>query len=178
MIRFLDIIFSLTGLIFLSPVLFLIYFICLFDTGSPLFFQERVGINLKTFMLIKFRTMKLDTKSIATHLVDRSKITFTGNLLRFTKLDELPQLWNVLVGDMSIVGPRPCLKIQKKLIEERKKKKLFKFRPGITGTAQLNGFDMSNPVILAKIDFELMKNFSLSLYLLLILRTILKSITK
>ena len=65
MIRFLDIIFSLTGLIFLSPVLFLIYFICLFDTGSPLFFQERVGINLKTFMLIKFRTMKLDTKSIA-----------------------------------------------------------------------------------------------------------------
>ena len=109
MIRFLDIVFSLFGLVAGFPILVVLYLIGLFDTGSPLFRQERVGRYKKPFTLVKFRTMKVDTASVASHLVSSASITKFGGFLRRTKLDELPQLWNVLKGEMSLVGPRPGL---------------------------------------------------------------------
>ena len=107
MIRLFDVLFSAVGLILGAPLLLLLTFIGLLDTGSPLFRQVRVGRDQKPFTLWKFRTMRRDTASVATHLASRSSITRFGHFLRRTKLDELPQLWNVLRGDMSVVGPRP-----------------------------------------------------------------------
>jgi lipopolysaccharide/colanic/teichoic acid biosynthesis glycosyltransferase len=134
------------------------------ETGSPLFIQKRVGYNLNSFRLIKFRTMKVGTMSIGTHLINKSSVTFFGYFLRKTKLDELPQLWNVLRGNMSLVGPRPCLFNQKKLIQERKKRKVFNVRPGITGLAQIKGISMSTEVLLAQTDSKMIKKMSLFYY--------------
>ena len=122
MIRLFDFILSLLGLITLSPLLILLWIIGIVENGSPLFMQQRVGYNQRLFLLIKFRTMRMNTKSAATHLIDKSMITPFGFFLRRTKLDEVPQLLNVLLGDMSLVGPRPCLSSQRKLISERKKR--------------------------------------------------------
>jgi len=121
MIRLFDILFSLLGLFFLSPLLIVLSFIGLLDNGSPFFVQKRVGRNLKSFLLIKFRTMPIKTRSAGTHLIKNVQFTIFAYFLRRTKLDEIPQLFNVLFGDMSLVGPRPCLLNQKKLISERKK---------------------------------------------------------
>src|SRR5690606_14571466 len=104
MTRFFDFIFSFFGLLFLWPVMLILYIIGLFDTGSPIFVQERVGKGKKPFKLIKFRTMDVNTKSVASHLASSTQITKFGAFLRKSKLDELPQLINVLVGDMSLVG--------------------------------------------------------------------------
>src|SRR5688572_7663380 len=109
MTRFLDIVLSLSGLVLLTPVWLALIAIGYFDTRSPLFRQTRVGRHMKPFVLLKFRSMKLNTASVATHLADASAITAYGRFLRRSKLDELPQLWNVLTGDMSLVGPRPGL---------------------------------------------------------------------
>ena len=117
MIRFFDFIFSFLGLVFFSPLFFLIFLIGIFDSGSPLFFQERVGRDQINFTLIKFRTMKLGTHSVPTHLALADSVTSFGRFLRRSKLDELPQLLNVLRGEMSLVGPRPCLVTQLDLIE-------------------------------------------------------------
>ena len=113
--RFLDILFSSLGLLIFSPLLIIIFIFGWFDTRSPIFLQRRVGLSLKSFTLFKFRTMKINTLSSGTHLVDPSNITFMGYFLRKYKLDELLQLWNVMIGNMSIVGPRPCLFNQKKV---------------------------------------------------------------
>jgi O-antigen biosynthesis protein WbqP len=164
MIRFLDIVFSSILLFLLTPLLILIFIIGLFDTGSPLFIQKRVGLNLKNFNLLKFRTMKIGTLSKSTHLVSKSNITKIGYFLRKFKLDELPQLVNVLIGDMSLVGPRPCLINQKKLIFERKKRAIFRVRPGITGLGQVSNITMSKPELLAKTDLKMIKNFKLCDY--------------
>ena len=118
--------FSLIGLIFFSPLLIVIFFIGLFDNNSPLFIQKRVGYNFKSFLLFKFRTMPIDTRSVGTHLIKNVKLSSFGTFLRRTKIDEIPQLINVLFGDMSLVGPRPCLFNQKKLISERKKEEYLK----------------------------------------------------
>ena len=171
--RFLDILFSLLGLVIFLPLLFLIFIICLFDTGSPLFVQKRVGLNLKMFKLVKFRTMKINTLSSGTHLVDPSNITYFGYFLRKYKLDELLQLWNVFIGDMSLVGPRPCLFNQKKLIIERKKRGVFKVKPGITGLAQVSGITMKTPTLLSKTDLKMIKQMSLYYYFHYILKTLL-----
>ena len=160
MIRFFDFSFSLLGIIFLLPLLFLIWLIGLLDNGSPIFLQNRVGGNLQSFVLIKFRTMPINTKSVGTHLVKNVKLSTFGYFLRRTKLDEIPQLFNVLLGDMSLVGPRPCLFNQKKLIHERKKRGLFKVKPGITGLSQISGINMKTPVILAKTDLKMIKKMS------------------
>jgi lipopolysaccharide/colanic/teichoic acid biosynthesis glycosyltransferase len=175
MIRTLDLIFSLLGLILASPFLLILFIISLFDTGSPLFKQERVGLNKKPFILIKLRTMKVDTASVATHLANSSSITPFGRLLRKTKLDELPQLWNVLTGDMSLVGPRPGLFNQKELTQARSAKNVYSIRPGITGLAQVNKIDMSTPELLAKTDKEMIDNLTLRLYFKYILMTIIGS---
>ena len=151
MIRFFDFIFSFIGLLFLWPVGIILYIIGLFDTGKPVFVQERVGRYKKPFNLYKFRTMNVNTKSVASHLANQSSITKFGGFLRKTKLDELPQLLNVLKGDMSLVGPRPNLYNQTELIEERDKRGVYDVTPGITGLAQINEIDMSTPKKLAEV---------------------------
>ena len=176
MIKIFDFLFSLIGLIFLSPLLVLIFFIGLFENSSPLFIQSRVGYNLKSFSLIKFRTMPMGVRSAGTHLIKDIKLTSFGNFLRRTKIDEIPQLLNVLKGDMSLIGPRPCLFNQRRLISERKKRGVFKVRPGITGLAQINGIDMKTPTILAKIDQKMIKDMSLYKYFYYIFKTIFKII--
>ena len=171
--RPLDIIFSATGLIVASPLLIGATAIGYLDTGSPLFIQERVGKDQKPFKLIKFRTMKVDTASVASHLADNSSITKLGKVLRKTKLDELPQLINVLKGEMSLVGPRPNLFNQKDLIEAREEMGVYDVLPGITGLAQLSGIDMSTPERLAKKDKEMIDTINLKNYFSYILSTAL-----
>lgn len=172
MIRLFDIVFSLLGLVFGFPLLLLLTLIGLLDTGSPIFRQVRVGRDQKPFTLIKFRTMKVDTASIATHLTSSASITRFGHLLRKTKLDELPQLWNVLKGDMSLVGPRPGLFNQEELTEERAKRGIYVVRPGITGLAQVSGIDMSTPVLLAETDQKMIHTLTLANYFKYIVMTV------
>ena len=117
--------------------------------------------------------MPINTDSVGTHLVDTINITKLGKFLRKTKLDELPQLFNVFLGQMSIVGPRPCLPNQAELIEERCKRGVFKVCPGITGLAQISDVDMSTPRKLARYDSLMIKSMSLKLYLKLIIDTLL-----
>ena len=173
MIRFFDILFSALGLTFGSPLLLLLAAIGWFDTGSPLFRQERVGLRQKPFTLVKFRTMRPDTASVATHLADSAAITPFGHFLRRTKLDELPQLWNVLKGEMSLVGPRPCLFNQVELIEERARRGVYEARPGITGLAQVNHIDMSTPVLLAETDETMLAKLTLRDYFRFMVLTVL-----
>ena len=115
--------------------------------------------------------MRLGTASVATHLADASAVTPFGRFLRRTKLDELPQVWNVLRGEMSLVGPRPCLPNQDELIAERQKRGVFEVRPGITGLAQVNGIDMSDPVKLATVDAQMIESLTLRDYFRFIVLT-------
>lgn len=171
--RILDALLATAGLVVSSPLLLVLYMAGLWDTGSPVFRQVRVGRAQRPFTLVKFRTMRPDTASVATHLADVSAITPFGRLLRRTKLDELPQLWNVLKGEMSLVGPRPCLFNQEELIAERDVRGVFDARPGITGLAQVQGIDMANPRLLAETDAQMIKTLTLINYFRYILLTVL-----
>ena len=172
LIRLLDIVFAFCGLVFGFPVLVILTIVGLIDTGSPIFRQQRVGRNKKPFTLVKFRTMRPDTAHVASHLASASAITPFGGFLRKTKLDELPQLWNVLWGDMSLVGPRPCLFNQQELIDEREQRGVLKARPGITGLAQVNDIDMSTPVLLAETDAKMLQQLTLADYFKYIFMTV------
>ncbi|WP_291066245.1 MULTISPECIES: sugar transferase [unclassified Empedobacter] len=172
MTRLFDILFSFFGLLFLWPIGIILYIIGLFDTGSPIFMQERVGKGKKPFKLIKFRTMDVNTKSVASHLASPAQVTKFGAFLRKSKLDELPQLINVLKGDMSLVGARPCLFNQKELIAEREKRGVFNYLPGITGLGQVNNVDMSTPEKLAELDAEMYQTLSIGSYFKYILATV------
>ena len=132
-----------------------------------------MGRNQVPFVLVKFRTMRPDTASVATHLADASAITPFGRFLRSTKLDELPQLWNVLLGDMSLVGPRPCLFNQQELIAHRAALGVFNARPGVTGLAQVQGIDMSTPELLAKTDAQMLASLGLVDYFRYIVLTVM-----
>lgn len=169
--RLLDLLLSFIGIICTLPITIIILIVGFVDTGSPLFFQQRVGRDQHPFTLVKFRTMRTGTDSVATHLVDASAVTPLGRFLRKTKLDELPQLINVFMGHMSLVGPRPCLSNQTELINERKKRGVFEMRPGITGIAQVNGIDMSTPRKLARSDRLMMEKLNLRLYFYLLFVT-------
>ncbi len=171
LIRILDVAFSSVGLFFLLPLMSIIYFFGLFDTGAPIFRQERVGRNLKPFVLIKFRTMRIEAATVPSHLADSAQITRLGSFLRKSKLDELPQLWNVLRGDMSLVGPRPGLLTQTELIQARLSRGVLHFRPGITGLAQISGVDMSTPELLAETDARMLSDISVHNYVKLIFLT-------
>lgn len=173
MIRLFDFTFAFLGLVFGFPVLLLLLIIGFFDTGSPIFRQQRVGRHQQPFTLIKFRTMKPGTASVASHLASRSAITPFGHFLRRTKLDELPQLWNVLKGEMSLVGPRPGLYNQKELTAARSNQQVFDARPGITGLAQVNNIDMSTPELLAETDRKMLESLTLKNYFKYILMTLL-----
>ncbi|MDA9816929.1 sugar transferase [Alphaproteobacteria bacterium] len=170
--RFFDLLFSLIGLVLSSPIIILVFIIGFFDTGSPLFIQERVGLNKTPFKLFKFRTMIQSTKSMATHLANPTSITKFGSFLRKTKLDELPQLWNVIIGDMSIVGPRPNLYNQIRLIKERNLLGVYNVLPGITGLAQINKIDMSTPKLLAQADHTMISTMSIYNYFRYIFATL------
>jgi lipopolysaccharide/colanic/teichoic acid biosynthesis glycosyltransferase len=171
MIRVLDIIFALLGIILGIPVFMVVISLNLLDHGSPFFLQMRVGRNQQPFKLVKFRTMSIGTRSVGTHLVDPASITKLGGFLRKTKLDELPQLFNVLMGHMSLVGPRPCLPNQTELIRERLKRGVYEVPPGITGVAQINDVDMSTPRKLARYDQILVRRMSLKVYFKMIIAT-------
>jgi len=171
--RFFDVIFSTVGLILGGPLFIILCIAGFFTIGSPLFRQTRVGRHQKPFVLVKFRTMKPGTPSVGSHLVNAADITRWGRFLRRTKLDELPQLWNVLKGDMSLVGPRPCLFNQEELIRERAQRGVFEALPGITGLAQTNGIDMSTPALLAETDASMLADFRMSDYFRCILLTVI-----
>ena len=159
--RLIDFILSLLGLIILSPVfLVLILAIKLDSPGPVLFKQKRVGIHKSHFMILKFRTMRIDTpKDMPTHLLQNPEqyITKVGKFLRKTSLDELPQIVNILKGDMAVVGPRPALWNQFDLIEERDKYGANDIRPGLTGWAQINGRDELEIPMKAALDGEYVK---------------------
>lgn len=162
--RLIDIILSLIGLIVLSPIfLILIIAIKLESKGPVLFKQKRIGIHKTQFNILKFRTMRIDTpKDTPTHLLDNPKqyITKMGRFLRRTSLDELPQIWNIFIGQMSIIGPRPSLWNQYDLIAERDKYGANDVPPGLTGWAQINGRDELPIEVKAKLDGEYLENFS------------------
>lgn len=172
MIRIFDILFSFFGLLILSPIIIVLLIIGFFDTGSPIFRQERVGKNKQPFNLYKFRSMHINTKSVATHLANATSITSFGRFLRKSKLDELPQLFNVLKGNMSLVGPRPNLFNQEELIAERYARGVYNVRPGITGLAQIQKIDMSTPQLLAEIDAKMTAHLNVWYYFKYIFLTV------
>lgn len=172
MIRLFDFVTAFLGLFLLWPVLLIVTVIGFFDTGSPIFIQERVGRKKKPFKLIKFRTMAVETRSVASHLANTASITKLGSFLRKTKIDELPQLINVLKGDMSLVGPRPNLFNQYELIIEREALGVYDVLPGITGLAQVQNIDMSTPALLAKTDKEMIDTLTVKGYFKYIIMTV------
>jgi O-antigen biosynthesis protein WbqP len=172
LIRTLDFLMAFFGLLATLPILFIVTIIGYFDTRSPIFIQERVGKNKQPFKLIKFRTMSVDTKSVASHLASTASITKLGSFLRKTKIDELPQLINVLRGEMSFVGPRPNLFNQENLIAERDQCGVYDVLPGITGLAQVNTIDMSTPKLLAETDKQMIDTLNIKNYFKYILMTV------
>ncbi|BDA59933.1 sugar transferase [Shewanella xiamenensis] len=172
MIRVLDFLAAFFGLLLLWPVLLIVTIIGMFDTGSPIFIQTRVGKNQKPFKLIKFRTMSVETKSVASHLASNASITKLGAFLRKTKIDELPQLINVVKGEMSLVGPRPNLFNQEELIKERDALGVYDVLPGITGLAQVQNIDMSTPALLAKTDKQMIDSLTVKDYFKYIMMTV------
>ncbi|WP_445946126.1 sugar transferase [Shewanella sp.] len=172
MLRIFDIFAAFFGLLLLWPILLIVTIIGIFDTGSPFFIQERMGKNKQSFNLFKFRTMSKDTASVASHLVSNTTITRFGRFLRKTKIDELPQLINVLKGEMSLVGPRPNLFNQDELIVERDILGIYQVLPGVTGLAQVQNIDMSEPKLLAEIDKQMIDSLTLSRYFKYILMTV------
>ena len=173
LVRCMDILLSLTGLLSLSPLFGLIFMMLLVESRSPIFRQTRIGKDKIEFVMFKFRSMRRGTKDVSTHLIDYDAITPLGRILRQSKLDELPQLWNVFRGHMSFVGPRPCLPNQLELIKQREDRGIFAVRPGITGLAQISNVDMSDPKYLVKLDSEMLVSFSVSLYFNCIVSTVL-----
>lgn len=172
MFRLVDFVVAVIGLLVLWPILIIVIIAGLSDTGSPVFIQERVGRNKKPFKLIKFRTMTLETESVASHLATNASITKLGSFLRKTKIDELPQLINVVKGDMSLVGPRPNLFNQSELIKKRDALGVYDVLPGVTGLAQIQNIDMSTPELLAQTDKKMIDTITLRNYFKYIIMTV------
>jgi O-antigen biosynthesis protein WbqP len=174
--RILDLLLAAAGAVILSPVLLLAALAVRLDSPGPVMFrQKRVGKHKTYFEILKFRTMRTDCpKDVPTHLMkDPSRwLTRTGRFLRRTSIDELPQIFNILKGDMSIVGPRPALWNQYDLIEERDKYGANDVTPGLTGWAQVNGRDELDIEEKARLDGEYVRNLSFAMDLKCFLRTI------
>lgn len=176
--RLIDIILSLIGLIILIPFFIIFAIIIKCESKGPVFFkQKRFGKNKKFFMIYKFRTMRNDTpKDMPTHMLQGAEnyITKFGGFMRKTSIDELPQIINILKGDMSIIGPRPALWNQDDLIEERDKYNANSIRPGLTGLAQISGRDELEIPVKAKFDGEYIEKMSLWFDIKIFFKTILK----
>lgn len=170
--RLIDVIFAVTVLAGLWWLLLALWLLIRLESPGPgLFVQERVGKHGRRFRCLKFRTMREGTIQAGTHEVPAAAITCLGKFLRRTKLDELPQVWNVLRNELSLIGPRPCLPVQTQLIAARKARGVLKLMPGISGLAQINGVDMSRPDELAKCDARYMALRSLLLDFSIVLST-------
>jgi lipopolysaccharide/colanic/teichoic acid biosynthesis glycosyltransferase len=155
--RMLNVLLAMIGLILAIPVIVVLLVAIRIDSkGNPILAQQRVGLRQQKFSCFKLRTMFIETSDAASHLTSPKAVTPIGRILRRWKLDEIPQLWNVIVGDMDLVGPRPCLPSQKELIEARDAFGVYGIRPGITGLAQVQGVDMSDADKLARLDREYM----------------------
>jgi O-antigen biosynthesis protein WbqP len=171
--RALDLALAVPLAILASPVVAAAALWIRFSSQGPAFFaQERIGRHEKPFRCLKLRTMKKGTPSLPTHEIPKNSVTKAGRILRKTKLDELPQLWNVLKGEMSLVGPRPCLPSQNELIGRRRALGVYTLRPGITGLAQARGIDMSDPKKCAEADAEYLKERSTQMDLKIMLGTL------
>ena len=172
--RVFDLLLSILAVPFALPLCIIagaaIWFEC---RASPFFWQSRLGRNEAPFRLLKLRTMAVDTIQAASHEVGASQILRTGRIIRKTKIDELPQLWNVLKGEMSLVGPRPGLAVQLELTAARREYDVFALEPGITGISQIAGLDMSSPWELAKLDATYAQPWSVHTDLRILVRTVL-----
>ena len=162
----------LIGLFLILPSLVASSIFILIEDGFPLFFkQQRIGINKNIFTIYKIRTLKTDAPNVGTHDLGDSYKLKAGRIIRALKLDEFPQLFNVFKGEINLVGPRPGLESQIELEQARTEAGIFIVKPGITGLAQVLGYDMSEPVTLAAIDKIYIKNKSISLDLLILIGT-------
>jgi len=179
--RFFDFCLSLCLMaVLLLPMMTITLLVRLTSRGPALYWSDRVGVNNRIFRMPKFRTMRIDTPTVATHLLHNpdAYLTPIGSLLRKSSLDELPQLWSVLKGDMSFVGPRPALFNQEDLVSLRTKKGVHILIPGITGWAQINGRDDLAIPVKVSYDEYYLKNRSLSLDLKILIRTFIKVLQK
>ncbi|MGI9360765.1 MAG: sugar transferase [Parasphingorhabdus sp.] len=153
------------------PIMIALVLVKLDSPGPAIFKQQRVGLHEKIFTVFKIRTMSSDMDDRPSHEATQSSITKIGKFLRRSKIDELPQLLNVITGDMSFVGPRPCLPIQVDLIEARRKLGVFASPPGITGLGQVLGYDMSDPELLASTDRQYLDKRSFTYDIILLAKT-------
>jgi O-antigen biosynthesis protein WbqP len=176
--RCIDIFFSIIGIFLSVPLLIVsIAAITLTSKGNPIHWSKRVGARNKIFLMPKLRTMSIEAPQISTELMSKSgqsHVTPVGRLLRKTSIDEFPQFWSVLVGDMSLVGPRPALFNQENLINLRTKHGVDQLKPGITGWAQINGRDHVSDEEKVQLDLYYLKNLSLALDLKIVFMTFLK----
>ena len=165
----------LIGLIIVMPFLIICCCLIFIEDGLPFFFkQERVGWNQRVFTIFKLRTLKHTAPQVGTHELDESYKLKLGKFIRVTKLDEFPQLFNVIKGDLNLVGPRPGLEKQLELQQNRVIQGIFDIKPGITGLSQILGYDMSIPNKLAKVDKLYIQNQSLLLDLIILAGTFVK----
>lgn len=173
--RFLDLLCSFLAIVVFSPLFIVIAIIVKSTSKGPVFFkQERIGKNKKVFLILKFRTMKIDApKDVPTHLLENPEmhITKIGKFLRKTSLDEIPQAFNIFVGHMSVVGPRPALWNQNDLVDERDKYHVNEIKPGLTGWAQCNGRDTLPIAVKAKLDGDYVNKFSIWFDIGIVFRT-------
>lgn len=170
---------ALLLLIILSPVFILVYLLIFIEDGTPVFFkQKRVGLNSNYFEIFKFRSMKLNTPNLPTNQLTNPDfyILKTGNIIRKLSLDELPNLFNILKGEMSFIGPRPALYNQEKLILQRKALGIDKIKPGITGWAQVNGRDALTDEEKVEFDLQYLNRFSLKMDLKILWLTLVNVI--
>ena len=163
------------GLTLISPLIFFAALVIILEDGVPIFFiQQRLGKNRKIFNIIKVRTLKTSAPQTGTHELDKKHKLKIGNIIRKVKLDEFPQLINVIKGDINLIGPRPGLPSQIELMNERSAKNIFSIKPGITGLAQILGYDMSDPNVLAAIDKKYIEKKSTKLNFLILIGTFFK----
>ena len=159
------------GICILTPLMISIFVGCAIDTKRPLIVQRRIGRQKKTFLMIKFRSMMVATPELGTHELTRAYTSSWGRWIRKTKLDELPQLFNVLMGSMSLVGPRPNLESQEELTRSRETLGIYQMKPGITGLAQIKGITMERKRHLLKLDKFFISHFSFRLYFYILIKT-------